>query len=312
MSTSEIHNSQLPLSYPEGHWISRSFNYPAKSNPRPRIPPGLRTRKTLFQYNLPTGADTSPHSLNPNMHITIGLNTPSETIFPVSRAVCHGPSTGQPLAPEPEPEVKRHLYFAYGSNLSPTQMKKRCTINPTLSSKPLAIAILPKWRWLICEAGYANVLPPPRMRVGAQDSDIARKIPKSGKEDTVYGILYEMDAGDELILDGYEGVDHQADEADGDKLGLDIRPREQGEGDYNKWYLPAEVVEWIGGDDHPLKTEKGGLVPTLVYVDEERVVLGPPTAEYIPRMNRAIRESEALGVPGDWLEEVLRRFIPKQ
>jgi hypothetical protein len=191
-------------------------------------------------------------------------------------------------------------------------MKQRCTVNPALSSKPVAIAILPKWRWLICEAGYANVLPPPGMRVGPQDSDVARKIPVSGEVDGVYGVLYEMDPGDEFMLDGYEGVDHQADEADGSKIGIDIRPREQGEGDYNKWYFPAEIVEWIGEEDHPLKTGKGELVPTLVYVDEERVILGPPKASYIPRMNRAIRESEALGIPEDWLEEVLRKFIPKQ
>jgi len=150
------------------------------------------------------------------------------------------------------------------------------------------------------------------MRVGSQDSEVARRVPVSGKEDAVYGVLYEMDAGDEIILDGYEGVDYEAEKADGDKVGVDIRPREQGEGDYNKWYLPAEVVEWIGEDDHPLKMGRGKSVLTLVYVDEERVVLGPPSAEYIPRMNRAIRESEALGVPGNWLEEVLRRFIPKQ
>jgi len=191
-------------------------------------------------------------------------------------------------------------------------MKQRCLINPALSGKPLAIALLPKWRWFICEAGYANVLPPPGMRVGSQDSEVARRVPVSGKEDAVYGVLYEMDAGDEIILDGYEGVDYEAEKADGDKVGVDIRPREQGEGDYNKWYLPAEVVEWIGEDDHPLKMGRGKSVLTLVYVDEERVVLGPPSAEYIPRMNRAIRESEALGVPGNWLEEVLRRFIPKQ
>ncbi|KAJ5128408.1 hypothetical protein N7448_002127 [Penicillium atrosanguineum] len=247
------------------------------------------------------------------MHININLtNQPSETLLPPSGAVCHDPVTGKTLAPESEPQTKRHLYFAYGSNLSPSQMKQRCTINPALSGKPVAIATLSKWRWLICEAGYANVLPPPGMRVGPQDSDIAHKVPVSGKIDAVYGVLYEMDPDDEFILDGYEGVDHQADEADGAKVPIEVRPKEQGEGDYNKWYFPAEVVKWIGDDDHPLKMERGELVPTLVYVDEERVILAPPKAEYIPRMNRAIRECEALGVPGHWLEEVLRKFIPKE
>ncbi|KAJ5580156.1 uncharacterized protein N7459_006141 [Penicillium hispanicum] len=244
------------------------------------------------------------------MHINKDLeNPPSETVLPVSATSCHvtEPRTAQPGA------ESRHLYFAYGSNLSPSQMRQRCTVNPSLSSKPLAIALLPKWRWLICEAGYANVLPPEGMREGPQRSDLARKVPVSGVEDAVYGVLYEMDPADETILDGYEGVDQNAEEADGSgEVGVDVRPREQGEGDYNKWYLPAQIIEWIDEGDHRLKTGKGQEVPVLVYVDEERVIVGPPKTEYIGRMNRAIRESEALGVSGKWLEEVLRRFIPRE
>lgn len=234
---------------------------------------------------------------------------PSETVLPASATSCLDtePRTIQP------PSERRHFYFAYGSNLSPSQMRQRCTTNPDLSSKPLAIARLPKWRWLICEAGYANVLPPEGMRVGAQNSDAARKVPVSGAEDAVYGVLYEMDPADEFILDRYEGVDHEADEADGSgEVGVDVRPREQGEGDYNKWYLSAQIVQWIDDGDHRLRTGDRHDVPVLVYVDEEQVILAPPKPEYIGRMNRAIRESEALGVPGKWLEEVLRRFIPRQ
>ena len=52
------------------------------------------------------------------------------------------------------------------------------------------------------------------------------------------------------------------------------------------------------------------MVPVLVYVDEKRVRNGPPKAEYVPRMNRAIRESVALGLPAKWAEEVMRPAIP--
>lgn len=256
------------------------------------------------------------------MHIKIDLTAPkSETLLPVPAGICHDPNTQQPLTttplktspPAPKP---KHLYFAYGSNLSPAQMKQRCTANPTQSARPLGIAILPKWRWFICEAGYANVLPPEGLRVGPQDSDLARQVPVSGAEDAVYGVLYEMDPADELILDGYEGVDECAPEADGSgDVGIDVRPREQGEGSYNKWYLDAQLIEWFDGErrdwDSVLKNGKRGEVPVLVYVDEERVMVSPPKEEYIGRMNRAIREAEGLGVPGNWLEEVLRRFIPQ-
>lgn len=243
------------------------------------------------------------------MHIDIDLATlRSETLLPVPDTTCHEAGIRQ------LPSKPRHLYFAYGSNLSPTQMRQRCMFNPELSARPLAIAVLHKWRWLICEAGYANVLPPPGMRVGPQRSDLAGKIPVSGEEDAIYGILYDMDARDEGVLDGYEGVDHYAEKADeSGEVRVDARPREQGEGDYNKWYLPAEIVQWVDERDppHPLKTGPGGRVPVLIYVDEERLIVATPK-EYIPRMNRAMREAAGVGVSKKWLEGVLRKFIPAQ
>ncbi|KAJ5389271.1 uncharacterized protein N7496_000339 [Penicillium cataractarum] len=251
-----------------------------------------------------------------NMHIK---PQPTETLLPLDISTTTTPQHHPAQPPSPKP----HLYFAYGSNLSPTQMTLRCTINPSHSAKPLAIASLPHWRWHINEAGYANVLPPAGLRISSQLSPAADKIPISGVEDTVYGVLYEMDPGDERILDGYEGIDTEADvvkPVPGRERGIDVdvRPREQGEGDYNKWYVDAVVVEWLDGGsqvEYERGKWKGGekeTVRILVYVDEERVVVSRPNAEYIPRMNRAMREAEELGVSGRWLGEVLRRFIPEE
>lgn len=148
----------------------------------------------------------------------------------------------------------------------------------------------------------------------------------------MYGVLYEMDPGDERILDGYEGIDREADvvrpgpgpgDGDGDGNGVngidvDVRPREQGEGDYNKWYVDAVGVKWLDGGSQSeyergkWKGREEETVRVLVYVDEERVVVSRPNAEYIPRMNRAMCEAEELGVSGRWLGEVLRRFIPEE
>lgn len=195
-------------------------------------------------------------------------------------------------------------------------MALRCTFNPSLSAVPLGIATLPHWRWHINEAGYANVLPPRGLRVrdSPQTSVAAGKIPVSGVQDAVFGVLYEMDSADEGVLDRYEGVDGMAEPSGGEGA---MRPREQGEGDYNKWYVDAEVVRWFDGGAARMKTgmEDGGagpeLVRVLVYVDEERVTVSKPKAEYIPRMNRAMREAEGLGVDGGWLRDVVRRFIPE-
>ncbi|KAI9372024.1 hypothetical protein BJX61DRAFT_471767 [Aspergillus egyptiacus] len=243
--------------------------------------------------------------------------------------------------PKPQPQ---HLYFAYGSNLSPSQMRLRCTHNPSRSAHPVALAYLDNWRWLIGEAGYANVVPPPDLRVGNQivcgDAVCeALPVPEAGGGEGVFGVLYEMSEEDERVLDGYEGVrvgcyqkcsslvgglvdvvvsadeeQEQEEEEEAGGLGrvpVSIRPREQA-GDYNKWYVRARVVKWLDEgyrDANGLEGE-GGEVRVLVYVDEQRVKLGKPKDEYVPRMNRAIKEAVELGFPADWAERVIRSFIP--
>ncbi|KAJ5558095.1 hypothetical protein N7535_009582 [Penicillium sp. DV-2018c] len=237
---------------------------------------------------------------------------PSTTLEPSETHTKQPPIPAQPTKPR---TYQKHLYFAYGSNLSPKQMKSRCRMNPTHSATPLAIATLPKWRWLISEAGYANVLPRPGLRVPAQDTEIARKIPVSGDEDAVYGVLYQMDLEDELILDAYEGVDELAEDAEsGCGVPFNIRPKVQGNGSYNKWYCEAVVVKWLDGAEgvrEGFGAGGEGKVPVLVYVDENCVRLAEPKFEYIARMNRAIRESVALGVSKSWIDQVMRKFIPE-
>ncbi|KAF9883108.1 alpha mannosidase-like protein [Aspergillus nanangensis] len=234
--------------------------------------------------------------------------SPSKTTITITTTESIDPSSSS-TAP-----TSRALYFAYGSNLSPSQMHQRCRKNPDISSRPVAIARLDHWRWLICQPGYANVVPPPDLRIGHQEHE-GEDVPISGEEDTVYGVLYDMDPRDELLLDGYEGVDHDAPAAGADgKVPVEVRPKQQGRGDYNKWYVSATVTQWL---DEEQRVRWGGAtrgddgeVPVLVYVDEERVRVASPRDEYIPRMNRAIRESGELGFPKKWTEEVMRKFIP--
>ncbi|RDW70019.1 hypothetical protein BP5796_08416 [Coleophoma crateriformis] len=77
------------------------------------------------------------------------------------------------------------LYFAYGSNLSLTQM-----LSPTTGRCPTAtyhsVGMLRHWRWLIGERGYANIVP--------------------SAADVVYGLLYTLQPADERVLDRAEGV----------------------------------------------------------------------------------------------------------
>jgi hypothetical protein len=77
------------------------------------------------------------------------------------------------------------LYFAYGSNLSLTQMSSRCP-----SSLYHSLGVLKGYKWVIGPRGYANVVK--RQKQGDE---------KSGQEEeVVYGMLYRITMEDEQQL----------------------------------------------------------------------------------------------------------------
>lgn len=264
-----------------------------------------------------------------NTRTIIHQDAPVEGYSTIDQLSNHSHTTLQhsDVTNDTQNEDKRIFYFAYGSNLSPTQMRLRCEYDPSQSARPLAIARIDRWRWLICERGYANVIPPVEWRVGRQAShgDIvplfssssagmeAKKEKERGEDDVVFGVLYEMTAEDELLLDGYEGVDYSAPPSQYDAI-IDtrIRPREQEDGSYNKWYVPARVTKWLHRDSHDAAEEEKQKddVTVLLYVDEKRLTPAAPKFEYIARMNRAIAESVELGMPKTWVESVIRPAIP--
>jgi gamma-glutamylcyclotransferase len=76
------------------------------------------------------------------------------------------------------------LYFAYGSNLSVSQMSLRCR-----GSTYQYLGVLKDYRWIIGSRGYANIVPVP-----------------SSEQHVVYGMLYTLMEADEECLDVAEGV----------------------------------------------------------------------------------------------------------
>ena len=118
---------------------------------------------------------------------------------------------------------KGTFYFAYGSNLSPTQMSIRCKSAPR-SSIPIAVARLRGWKWHICERGSANIV-----YTGGV-----------GLQNETWGLVYDLDVEDEKLLDYWEGVDWQAPQV----MDNGARSTTQGRGRHNKLYLEAEIVRW--------------------------------------------------------------------
>ncbi|KAE9374557.1 hypothetical protein N431DRAFT_438001 [Stipitochalara longipes BDJ] len=164
------------------------------------------------------------------------------------------------------------LYFAYGSNLSLSQMASRC---PT--STYHSLGLLHHYTWVIGPRGYANVLlsPPPEASPSHSSSQ------RSGlQEERVYGLLYTLETEDEALLDRAEGV-----------------PRA-----YTKHLLDVEIVS----SGH--QTEKE-VVKALVYVDLVRTGTGVCKEEYVGRMNRGIRDAVEKGMPRAYVESVLRKWV---
>ncbi|PVH81725.1 hypothetical protein DL98DRAFT_457955 [Cadophora sp. DSE1049] len=186
-------------------------------------------------------------------------------------------------------ETQPRLYFAYGSNLSLTQMARRC---PT--STYHALAVLKGWKWVIGPRGYANVV-----KVSSE--------PKSGKitlkdgekceegdevQDEVYGLLYVLDEEDEVALDIAEGVPDC----------------------YVKMMLGVEVLgrddRGEGGDgDGGVGEATGKEVEVLVYVDVARTGVGTCKEEYVARMNRGIKDAVDRGMPQSYVDQVLRKWV---
>ncbi|KAF8211991.1 Butirosin biosynthesis, BtrG-like protein [Mycena galopus ATCC 62051] len=89
--------------------------------------------------------------------------------------------------------------------------------------------------------------------------------------DEVWALLYELSPADEEKLDGYEAV-----------------PR-----NYVKQIIPVEYFAGKNGRDYG-EMRQGK----------------PPKREYIFRMNSAMADALADGVPKAYIEKYLRRFIP--
>lgn len=73
------------------------------------------------------------------------------------------------------------LYFAYGSNMLPEQMARRCP-----GARPLGRGSLPHWKYITTKRGTANIQP--------------------GKDHVVHGALWRCDLRHIASLNRYEGV----------------------------------------------------------------------------------------------------------
>jgi len=134
------------------------------------------------------------------------------------------------------------------------------------------IARLPAYRWIINSRGYANVV-------------------HTSPADYVYGLVFALQSEDEASLDVNEGVPFAYEKA---YLAVDI------------WFtLDAQTPI----DPHSTSEIKRDV---LVYIDHQRTQDDAPRAEYVHRMNYGIADALRLGMPREYVEDVIRNFIPAE
>jgi gamma-glutamylcyclotransferase len=177
------------------------------------------------------------------------------------------------------------VYLGYGSNLWLHQMSTRCP-----NSTYLGIARLNNYRWIINDRGYANIVEVLKSSpTSSQNSASPGKGSKGSKySDVVFGLVYTLTPSDEARLDKNEGVPVA----------------------YTKEMLQCDF--WSSNTSHKVNTSKR---PTstesmLVYIDRKRTTPDKPRKEYIYRMNQGIADATKLGVPGGYVEDVMRKYIP--
>ncbi|KAG8858548.1 hypothetical protein FRB96_005220 [Tulasnella sp. 330] len=173
------------------------------------------------------------------------------------------------------------LCFGYGSNIWLQQMRQRCP-----ESTYLGVARLPSYRWIINERGYANVV----HCVGATSPNLSESIlGYEAEEYEVYGLVYALSTSDEARLDINEGVPLS----------------------YEKEYLKVQFWPSSGGEVWVDVTKGAVEREVLVYVNEKAVTDSAPKAEYVYRMNMAIKDGLKMGIPGEYVRKVMRKFIPE-
>ncbi|KAI5781858.1 hypothetical protein EDC01DRAFT_232158 [Geopyxis carbonaria] len=194
-------------------------------------------------------------------------------------------STPLSVLPQNLPELattkeKETIYFAYGSNLSLSQMAARCP-----ESKYLGLGRLENYRWQINQRGYANVVPAPGRYVD--------------------GLCYLLSPADEESLDVSEGVPTAY-----EKIYHDVELYCA-----HRALLRQEVSEIVGSDLHYQNCKSEGefydveIVSALVYENRRKVIDGIPEEEYVDRLRRGAGDAKILGIEEEYFELNMEPYL---
>lgn len=169
------------------------------------------------------------------------------------------------------------------------------------------------FQWIIYQRGFANIV--------EVDSRKEEGDEKGDYRNQVWGMMYSLEEEDEKLLDEREGVPvayrkewiecefwtvpeaaaaasasssrEEEEEEEGGKNEEDTTTAEK-----KKKRKPADI------------TKRPGKEKMLVYINREMTDEGEIRKEYISRMNCGIKDAVKEGLPREYVEQVLRRWIP--
>lgn len=122
------------------------------------------------------------------------------------------------------------------------------------------------------------------------DRGYANVVNSSQVGEEVYGLIYSLTSSDEKALDINEGVPYAYTK---ETLSVDFWP-------CNSEGRPVDVMSEAEKKD------------ALVYVDRRRTKDDRPKDEYVHRMNMGIKDGVAEGIPQEYVDKTMRRFIPAE
>ncbi|KAJ4334443.1 hypothetical protein N0V87_006877 [Didymella glomerata] len=141
------------------------------------------------------------------------------------------------------------------------------------TSTYLGVARLPHYTWIINSRGYANV--------------VEQHSSSPSYSDHVYGLVYSLLPSDEKRLDRNEGV-----------------PIAYTKELISCEFWPSTTHEKANTSSPPAETRE-----MLVYIDRNRTTPDVPRDEYVYRMNQGIRDALERGMPEEYVQDVMRKFI---
>jgi gamma-glutamylcyclotransferase len=114
------------------------------------------------------------------------------------------------------------------------------------------------------------------------DRGFANIVPSSG--DYIHGFVYSINSKDEQSLDRYENVPIY----------------------YEKKIHPVEFIPCSGDGETEKRT-----ISALVYI-YSGTTSGIPAAEYVHRLNMAIKDALQEGIPQSYVDKYLRPLVPPE